>query len=549
MALLKEVYREFEDIVGSHFITDDPGFLDSYAFEWMAETVRKNYSKYMPRPVAVIMPASTEEVQEITKVCNKYQIKLKPISTGWYHWAAPLKDNEDTIQLDLRRMNRILKIDEKNMVAIVEPYVICAQLQAEVMKLGLNLNIIGAGSTTSIVASACAYFGPGPSTFYMGHNSDNLLGMEWVTPEGEVLTVGSFNATGEWFCSEGPGPSIRGILRGVMGSRGGLGVYTKCAIKLSPWNGPAKLNVKGTVPAYRLPVGDTFRVYTLAMPNWDAWADSYYKIYDNEIGYIFHRQFNLAGADLAPAFWLMYNDYTKTLNDVEKMVEDPEIKKLTEEMRISFQIILSGRSINDIELQDKILNEILVETGGWKVKKYCDQEMAEFTNMYLQRLGHKHLNFVWVGGYLGSWMQSGTPDLVKGYAPIAIAGLARDAKGGQLVQCGGDALMGCGSGLSGGGAMGFEQFVSYDPADNASNAAAIKHMEDAVKDAVTAGYPPGKEFIYLQVGWSDEKIHEALRQMKQPLVFLYQSKIKEMFDPNNIGDRMYTILPSLEKNN
>ena len=51
----------------------------------------------------------------------------------------------------------------------------------------------------------------------------------------------------------------------------------------------------------------------------------YYKIYDNEIGYIFHRQFNLAGADLAPAFWLMYNDATKTLSDVPELVADPEI--------------------------------------------------------------------------------------------------------------------------------------------------------------------------------------------------------------------------------
>ena len=52
--------------------------------------------------------------------------------------------------------------------------------------------------------------------------------------------------------------------------------------------------------------------------------------------------------------------------------------------------------------------------------------MAEFTNMYLQRLGHKHCNFVWAGGYMGSWMQAGTPDWVKGYVPTAIAGLERD---------------------------------------------------------------------------------------------------------------------------
>ena len=144
MALSKDVYRALEDIVGPKYISDDPAFLDSYAFQWLAETVRPNQSHYMPRPVAVILPETTGEIQAITKICNKYKIKLKPISTGWYHWAAPLKDDEDTIQLDLRRMNRILEIDEKNMVAIVEPYVICAQLQAEVMKLGLNLNIIGA---------------------------------------------------------------------------------------------------------------------------------------------------------------------------------------------------------------------------------------------------------------------------------------------------------------------------------------------------------------------------------------------------------------------
>jgi hypothetical protein len=68
----------------------------------------------------------------------------------------------------------------------------------------------------------------------------------------------------------------------------------------------------------------------------------YYAIYDNEIGYIFHRQFNLAGADLAPALWLTYIDPTKTLNDVETAAKDPEIQKITERARISFQLILAA---------------------------------------------------------------------------------------------------------------------------------------------------------------------------------------------------------------
>ncbi len=544
MALSQEAYQALEDIVGAANVSRDPAVLDSYAFQWLAELVRPNNSHYMPRPVAVVMPASTEEVQAVTRLANKYKVKIKPHATGWYHWAAPMYDDFDTLQLDLRRMNRILEFDEKSGVAVVEPYVIAAQLQAESIKRGWNCNIIGAGCSTSIVASACAYFGLGPHTYWLGGNADNVLGMEWVAPNGEIVRSGSLGSGDGWFCSEGPGPSVRALMRGSLGSRGGLGTYTKCAVKLGHWPGSTDWPVTGTVPAYRLPVDETFRVYTLAMPSWEAWAETYYKIYDNEIGYVFHRQFNLAGADLAPAFWLMYNDHTKTLSDVPEILKQPGIPELTEEMRISFQLILGGRSLAEIELQDKILDLILAEVGGWKVKRYCEQDMAEFTNVYLTRLGHKHINFVWAGGYIGSWMQPGTPDWVKDYIPVASAGLARDAAGGLLVQCGGDAMMGSGSGLPGGGATGLEQFVSYDPNDMASTKAGAQHMEDAVKDAVAAGFPPGKELIYMEMGHSDDKVWTRWAGAPQPFVFVFQRKIKEHYDPNDLGDREYNWLPA-----
>jgi glycolate oxidase len=102
MEISRDAYRALEDVVGPDYVSDDPAFLDSYAFEWLAELVRPNRSHYMPRPVAVVMPATTKEVQMITKVCNKYKIRIKPISTGWYHWAAPLSPTEPAIQVDLR---------------------------------------------------------------------------------------------------------------------------------------------------------------------------------------------------------------------------------------------------------------------------------------------------------------------------------------------------------------------------------------------------------------------------------------------------------------
>ena len=68
-------------------------------------------------------------------------------------------------------------------------------------------------------------------------------------------------------------------------------------------------------------------------------------------------------------------------------------------------------------------------------------------------------------------------------------------------------------------------------------------MEDAVKDATSHGFPPGKEYGYLQVGWAEEKVFDAWASMPQQFIFKFQRKIKEEFDPHNLGDRNYQWLP------
>jgi hypothetical protein len=55
--------------------------------------------------------------------------------------------------------------------------------------------------------------------------------------------------------------------------------------------------------------------------------------------------------------------------------------------------------------------------------------------------------------------------------------------------------------------------------------------------------PAGKEALYLQIGWSDDRIWEGLSKMPQQFVLDFQTKIKEAFDPNGLGDRNYQWLP------
>jgi len=136
------VLAEFSDVVGPRWVTADPLILDTYTWQYIAEMMTGN--NYAERPLALVLPADTAEVAEVVKQCNRLGCKYKALSTGFGVWNAPSRP-DSVVQIDLRRMDQIIKIDEKNMFAVVEPYVTGNQLQTEAMKVGLNTHITGAG--------------------------------------------------------------------------------------------------------------------------------------------------------------------------------------------------------------------------------------------------------------------------------------------------------------------------------------------------------------------------------------------------------------------
>jgi len=99
-------------------ISEDPAVLDSYVYPLTQTAIHMGpfFDITTPRGEAVLLPGSTGEVQAIVRICNKYRIKLKASSTFWSAQGFP--SDENTIQLDMRRMDRILEIDEKNLFAV-----------------------------------------------------------------------------------------------------------------------------------------------------------------------------------------------------------------------------------------------------------------------------------------------------------------------------------------------------------------------------------------------------------------------------------------------
>ena len=192
MALSREIYAALEAIVEARNISEDLGVLETY--RCAAAQSSAHYGPYdhkTPRPQAVLLPGSTEEVRGIVRICNQYGIKFKASSTFWS--AMGFIDDDHAIQLDMRRMRKI-EIDDKNMFAIVEPYAIGAVVQAEAMKVGLTMNMPGVGCSSSPLASTAGWVGFGPTSISMGCASENMLGAEWVLASGEPLQTGSLGA-------------------------------------------------------------------------------------------------------------------------------------------------------------------------------------------------------------------------------------------------------------------------------------------------------------------------------------------------------------------
>jgi len=489
---------------------------------------------FCSRPEAVLLQGSTEEVQSVVKACNRFKIKFKAHSTGWGVWGAP--SDKGMILLDMRRMNRILDIDEENLHAVVESYVVCAQLQAEAMKKGLNCNIIGAGSSTSVLASCTSVAGCGPPGLTMSYNNRNLLGVEWVLPSGEILRLGSLSSGGGWFCGHGPGPSMRGIARGIVGAFGSLGVFTRCAVKLHPWPGPAVMPIEGVTPNYGSPLPETFKAHTLAFPNWESYADAFYKIGEAEIGYCLCKQIGAWGREIGPAYYLTQFDPKRTLDDLEDFIKTPEIQNLNEELKYSFQFNIAARSLADLEYQEEALKEILEETGGHIVDTFAAPEIQKLMNINIIKADRMNLVFNVAGSFGSSFGSFTNPDASVEAVKVGEAVKRKHIEKGKIVDDGSECMWG--AQYEHGLMCHHEEIVHYDPKDSESCQASLEYILDATGISIKKGWGPGGLGVFV-LAFTPGPARDSFMSAGPMVPFLrFQKKIRDTFDPNGATDSL-----------
>lgn len=219
---MENIYSELEAIVGAAYVSKDPEELFIYSRDM--GTMAPSF------PDVVVMPGSTEDVRKIVLLANREGMPIVPMGGGLVlsGLSRPLKGG---IVLDMKRMNRILEVNETSRYVILEAGTSQGMLQAYLKKHHPRLkHSIPDAPPIATVGGNVLIHGSGHLSHAAGFHSDMLNGMEVVLPTGKVVRTGSCSTSPYWF-SRAPLPDLAGLFLGWMGT---TGIVTKLAIKLFP---------------------------------------------------------------------------------------------------------------------------------------------------------------------------------------------------------------------------------------------------------------------------------------------------------------------------
>ena len=210
-----EVVLALKAIVGADYIRTDAASLDTYGVDALGQG---------HPPDLVVLPANTTEVAAIARFCDGQRMPLvvRGAGTGFTGGAVPTRGG---VVMSMERMNRILEIDQTNLLAVVEPNVITADLQRAVEAVGLFYPPDPASLEMSSIGGNVAECAGGPRAFKYGTTKRYVLALEAVLPTGEIV------ASGSKAVKNVVGYDLTQLL---VGSEGTLAIITKVTLRLIP---------------------------------------------------------------------------------------------------------------------------------------------------------------------------------------------------------------------------------------------------------------------------------------------------------------------------
>lgn len=206
----------FKEVVGDENIYSDKAHLLAYSYD----ATRERFE-----PDAVIFPRDEDDISKILKYCNEHKIVIVPRGAGSGFTGGALPSSGGIVLAFEKHMNKILEIDMKNMVAIVQPGVINMDLQRAVEEVGLFYPPDPASQEYSSIGGNVSENAGGMRAAKYGITKDYVMATRAVLPNGDIIKAGKRTI------KDVAGYNISGIL---IASEGTLAVLSEITLRLIP---------------------------------------------------------------------------------------------------------------------------------------------------------------------------------------------------------------------------------------------------------------------------------------------------------------------------
>jgi hypothetical protein len=224
--------KELAKIIGTSHVINKPAVLEEYSAD----------SSFAPgiKPRCTVRPGNVEEVQKIVKWANEARTPLVPVSSGPPHFRGDtVPGAAGTVIIDLSRMKKIIRVDAKNKVALIEPGVTFGALQAELKKSGLCAYMPLAPRRTKSVTGSVLEREPITMPSHHWDSTDPLLCAEVVFGTGDRFRTGEASGPDtieeQWEMGRvqmNPfGHSHVDFQRLISGAQGTIGIVTWISLK------------------------------------------------------------------------------------------------------------------------------------------------------------------------------------------------------------------------------------------------------------------------------------------------------------------------------
>ncbi|WP_298222290.1 FAD-linked oxidase C-terminal domain-containing protein [Acidocella sp.] len=215
LARRDEIIAALRRIVPGEGVIERPDELRPYESDGL--------TAYRQPPMVVVLPETVEQVAAVLSYCHKHGVKVVPRGSGTSvsGGALPLAD---AVLLGMGKFNKVLEIDYEDRLAVVQPGVTNLAITNAVEGEGFYYAPDPSSQIACSIGGNVAENSGGVHCLKYGLTTNNVLGVQFVTIDGEVLRIGGK-------ALDAPGLDLLGI---IVGSEGLLGVVTEVTVRILP---------------------------------------------------------------------------------------------------------------------------------------------------------------------------------------------------------------------------------------------------------------------------------------------------------------------------